>query len=90
MASTESAVQAGAAHQELMVEFNERSADELALFDFGEFLCECADRDCLDTVQLEHTNYLRIRGESGGFVLSPGHEGTAEPGPALYLVPNGE
>jgi hypothetical protein len=90
MATPQTAWQASAAHQELMVEFNERSADELTVFDFGEFLCECSDRDCLETVRLEHVEYLRIRGMASGLVLSSGHDGTAQPGPALYLVPNGE
>ena len=86
MASPATAEQAGVAHQELMVEFNERSADELAAFDFGEFLCECADRDCLETVTLEHVDYVRVRGSAGSFVLSPGHEGTASRRGGLYVV----
>jgi hypothetical protein len=92
MASPATAEQAGAAHQELMIEFNERSADELAAFDSGEFLCECADRDCLETVGLEHIDYVRIRSSTGGFVLSPGHKGDAAR-VGLYVVatnPNGE
>jgi hypothetical protein len=92
MASPATAEQAGAAHQELMIEFNERSADELAAFDSGEFLCECADRDCLETVALEHIDYVRIRSSTGGFVLSPGHKGDAAR-VGLYVVatnPNGE
>lgn len=86
MASPATAEQAGAAHQELMIEFNERSADELAAFDSGEFLCECADRDCLETVKLEHIDYVRIRSTRGMFVLSPGHEGTAARRVGLYVV----
>jgi hypothetical protein len=86
MASPATAEQAGAAHQELMIEFNERSADELAAFDSGEFLCECADRDCLETVALEHTDYLRLRSLTGGFVLSPGHKGEAAQGVGLHVV----
>jgi hypothetical protein len=86
MASPATAEQAGVAHQELMIEFNERSADELAAFDFGEFLCECADRDCLETVTLAHIDYVRIRSTSGSFVLSPGHEGTAARRVGLYVV----
>jgi hypothetical protein len=86
MAIAAAAQQASVAHQELMIDFNERSADELAAFDFGEFLCECADRDCLETVTLEHNDYLRIRGSAGSFVLSPGHEGTAARRVGLYVV----
>jgi hypothetical protein len=85
MASPATAQQAGAAHQELMIEFNERSAEELAAFDSGEFLCECADRDCLETVALEHVDYLRVRG-STGFVLSPGHKGEGATRAGLYIV----
>jgi hypothetical protein len=93
MASPATAQQVGAAHQELMIEFNERSADELAAFVSGEFLCECADRNCLETVALEHTDYLRLRSLPGGFVLSPGHKGTAAQPVGFYVVttnPNGE
>jgi hypothetical protein len=86
MASPAIAHQAGAAHQELMVEFNERSAEELAAFDSGEFLCECADRDCLETVALEHVDYLRIRSSTESFVLSPGHKGEAAQRASLYVV----
>jgi len=87
MATAATAQQASVAHQELMIEFNERSADELAAFDFGEFLCECADRDCLETVTLDHIDYLRIRSSVGrSFVLSPGHEGTAARRVGLYAV----
>lgn len=86
MAIAATAQHASVAHQELMIEFNERSADELAAFDFGEFLCECADRDCLETVELKHVDYLRIRSLAGSFVLCPGHEGTAPPRVHLYVV----
>jgi hypothetical protein len=86
MATAATAQHASVAHQELMIEFNERSADELAAFDFGEFLCECADRDCLETVTLAHTDYLRIRSSAGSFVLSPGHAETAERRVRLYVV----
>jgi hypothetical protein len=85
MATAATAQQASLAHQELMIDFNERSAEELAAFDFGEFLCECADRDCLETVTLAHIDYVRIRSTSGSFVLSPGHEGRARRG-SLYIV----
>jgi hypothetical protein len=86
MASPATAHQAGAAHQELMIDFNERSAEELAAFDFGEFLCECADRDCLETVTLAHIDYVRIRSTFGSFVLSSGHKGEAAQPVGLYVV----
>jgi hypothetical protein len=90
MATAATAQQASVAHQELMIEFNERSADELAAFDFGEFLCECADRDCLETVRLEHVDYLRIRSSAESFVLSPGHEGTARRVRLYVVATNGD
>ena len=86
MASAATTQQASVAHQELMIDFNERSAEELAAFDFGEFLCECADRDCLETVTLAHIDYVRIRSTPGTFVLSPGHEGAATRRAGLYVV----
>ena len=86
MASAATTQQASVAHQELMIDFNERSAEELAAFAFGEFLCECADRDCLETVTLAHIDYVRVRSTVGSFVLSQGHEGTAAPRTGLRLV----
>ncbi len=57
-----------------MIELNEQAADELSAFDFGEFFCECSDRDCLQTVALPLVEYLRVRGSPGRLLISPGHE----------------
>jgi hypothetical protein len=84
MATFETARHGQLAHQDLMVELNEQKADELAPFGSGEFLCECVDHDCLETVTLEYVDYLRTRSIVGSFVLSLGHRPTA--GARLYVV----
>jgi hypothetical protein len=39
-----------------------------------DFLCECADRDCVEAVSLSLAEYEDVRSESTQFVVVPGHE----------------
>jgi len=39
-----------------------------------EFLCECADRDCTESVSLTPAEYRRVRSDATWFVVRPGHE----------------
>ena len=39
-----------------------------------DFLCECADRDCIERLSLSLAEYEDIRSESTHFVVLPGHE----------------
>jgi len=42
--------------------------------DFWEFVCECANRDCMDSVELSLDEYRRARSQPTWFVISPGHD----------------
>jgi len=39
-----------------------------------DFLCECADKDCVETVSLTLLEYEAVRSEATQFVVLPGHE----------------
>lgn len=39
-----------------------------------EFLCECSDPNCIQTVMLRKSDYMTLR--KHGWVLSPGHVAT--------------
>jgi len=39
-----------------------------------EYLCECADPDCLAKVPLTQRDYEKVRAASDHFVVVPGHE----------------
>lgn len=38
-----------------------------------EFVCECSDAGCVDTVSLTLAEYERVRAKGTRFVLAPGH-----------------
>ena len=38
------------------------------------YLCECADADCHDKVELTRSQYEYVRSDSRWFVVVPGHE----------------
>jgi len=38
------------------------------------FVCECADRDCTERIQLSASEYAGIRRDPRRFVVVPGHE----------------
>jgi hypothetical protein len=39
-----------------------------------EFLCECADLDCTESVAMTLTDYRRLRSDATWFAVRPGHE----------------
>ena len=39
-----------------------------------EFLCECADRDCVESISLTLAEYRRVRSDGTWFVVRPGHQ----------------
>jgi hypothetical protein len=39
-----------------------------------EYLCECSDVACHETIELEVTEYEAVRAASRAFVITPGHE----------------
>jgi hypothetical protein len=51
-----------------------------------DFLCECADEDCTEQIQLTLEEYEAIRSDPTHFALLPGHE---EPEAEVVLERNG-
>lgn len=39
-----------------------------------EYVCECADTACRETIRLTHDEYATIRADPDRYVLVPGHE----------------
>jgi hypothetical protein len=39
-----------------------------------DYVCECADASCSETIRLTHEEYERIRADPDRYVLVPGHE----------------
>jgi hypothetical protein len=37
-------------------------------------LCECADAECYERIELAASEYVKARGDSGQFVVLSGHE----------------
>ena len=64
-------------HPVLFREVNERVAEVLAAWDDdpnAEFLCECSNEDCMQTLPLSVAEYKRVRSSPNLFVIVPGHE----------------
>jgi hypothetical protein len=57
-------------------EVNERIAETAVRFDADEtdFVCECADPDCVHRVEARLADYERVRGDGSTFLLAEGHE----------------
>lgn len=57
---------------------NERIAESAKRFDADEatFVCECADQQCAERVDVTLDEYERARSDGTHFLLSPGHEDT--------------
>jgi hypothetical protein len=43
-----------------------------------DYVCECADSTCLTVVRLPRSEYSRIAGTPGWFVVADGHDGARE------------
>jgi hypothetical protein len=65
-------------NQILFREVNERvrevAAPLLTARDEGEFLCECGDEACIETIRLDLEEYEAVRASPHRFVMVPGHE----------------
>jgi hypothetical protein len=65
-------------NQILFREVNERVRDVVAPLltagEKGEFLCECGDDACIETIQLGLDEYDAVRSSPQRFVMLPGHE----------------
>ena len=62
-----------ARNQTLFREVNER-VETLAEGDTSEFVCECSNTECIETVELTLAAYERIRSNSTSFVIKRGHD----------------
>ena len=69
----EDSYEKAARNQSLFREVNER-IDQLALGGEIEFVCECADLECSDTIVMTRSEYAAVRENPHGFPIKPGHE----------------
>ena len=65
--------QKAARNQSLFREVNER-IDQLALGGEIEFVCECMDLECSETVVMARAEYSAVRENPHAFSIRPGHE----------------
>jgi hypothetical protein len=63
-----------ARNQALFREVNERINEISDENDKIEFLCECSDTACIETVPLRISVYEEVRANPVRFVIKPGHE----------------
>ncbi|HET7272188.1 MAG TPA: hypothetical protein VFI90_14020 [Rubrobacter sp.] len=63
-------------NQLMLREVNERVAEVAAGWtdDPPEFLCECSNEDCVETLALSRDEYEIVRSSPNLFVVLPGHE----------------
>jgi hypothetical protein len=63
-------------NQILFREVNERIRETIGSFGgtTAEFLCECSNEDCIETIALDLEEYERIRSDANLFVVASGHE----------------
>ena len=74
MTMKDSHAEKGAKNQALIREVNERIeklADDAA---HPEFLCECADTNCVELIELSIAEYESIRSSPVRFPVKPGHD----------------
>ena len=62
-----------ARNQALFREVNER-IEEIRAASEPEFVCECSDTGCIETIHLMPHEYERVRSDSLWFMVRPGHE----------------
>ena len=62
-------------NQILIREVNERLLDTVGPFEGSiDFLCECSNEACIETVMLSHSEYDRVRAHANLFLVRSGHE----------------
>jgi hypothetical protein len=74
--ATKAQIERRAQNQILFREVNNRVrdvSDRFGVDDTADFLCECSDLGCTETVPLTPEEYRSIRAEPTHFVTSPGH-----------------
>ena len=68
--------QRAARNQAIVREVNEqleKLGDGNAPQSFKKFACECADRECIEPVELTVDEYESVRAQGATFVVAPGH-----------------
>ena len=60
-------------NEALFREVNERIAD-ISVSELIDFLCECGEETCLESIGLTREEYEEVRSVSDHFVMKPGHE----------------
>jgi hypothetical protein len=67
-----------ALNEAMFREINERLESQILTFPAGQpevsVLCECANPDCTDRIQMTSKEYRQVRTDPRQFVLTPGHE----------------
>jgi hypothetical protein len=63
----------GARNQALVRDVNER-IEQIATAAHPEFLCECADEGCIETIELSIAEYEAIRSSPVRFPVKAGHD----------------
>jgi hypothetical protein len=61
-------------NQMLFREVNERVREAVAHRGYTEFVCECSNEDCGDTLGLDIGEYERVRSKPNLFLVASGHE----------------
>jgi hypothetical protein len=64
----------GAKNQALIREVNERIEQVAEDAAYPEFLCECADTNCVEMIELSIGEYEAIRSSPVRFPIKPGHD----------------
>jgi len=74
MAAHDPQARKGAQNQSLIREVNERIEELASDVTHLEVLCECANPDCVETLELSIGEYEAIRSSPVRFPIKPGHE----------------
>ena len=78
-----------AINQSRFREANERielAADRMGLMGPIPFICECADRSCVEIVRITLEDYEEIRHDARLFLCAPGHQALAVEAGAAVVV----
>jgi hypothetical protein len=63
-----------AQNQAMFRDVNERMEDLVATSSFVDFVCECLDENCTESLSLTIEEYEAVRRDSNRFMVLPGHE----------------
>lgn len=63
-----------ARNQALFRQVNERIERNAGDDEVVEFLCECSNTDCADTIEMKISEYERVRSNATWFLIKPDHD----------------